>query len=233
MVTPPPIRFMITIDYCDGNRFLARQRRQSGPPSKTLPSAAFAQQWGFEAAKERTPGETFAQHRIRHGNHRAGSSVDNFHAPGRQRRAIARANAQLRGWFATGQLGRWFRTFPRRLLRSPLIRCYRCRPPSEVGAVSLAPASDFRVVLAAVPSAKQGLRAAADPGPVPSRARIAAMNPAIAAPSSSSASAPSTSWGAPSGNLPPGDRSRRCRTAIYRKIAEPRSGGCAREACRG
>jgi hypothetical protein len=96
---------MITIDYCDGNRFLARQRRQSGPPSKTLPSAAFAQQRGFEAAKERTPGETFAQHRIRHGNHRAGSSVGDFHAPGRQRRAIARANAQLEDGLPRGSSG--------------------------------------------------------------------------------------------------------------------------------
>jgi hypothetical protein len=51
MVTPPPIRFMITIDYCDGNRFLSRQPRQSGPPSKTLPSAAFAQQQGFRSSE--------------------------------------------------------------------------------------------------------------------------------------------------------------------------------------
>ena len=44
MVTPPPMQCMITIDYCDGNRFLARQPRQSGPPSKTLPGATFTQQ---------------------------------------------------------------------------------------------------------------------------------------------------------------------------------------------
>jgi hypothetical protein len=44
MVAPPPMRAMITIDYYDGNRFLARQPRQSGLPSKTLPDATFTQQ---------------------------------------------------------------------------------------------------------------------------------------------------------------------------------------------
>jgi hypothetical protein len=42
---------MITIDYCDGNLFLARQPRQSRLPSKTLPDATFTQQKGFQAAK--------------------------------------------------------------------------------------------------------------------------------------------------------------------------------------
>ena len=44
MVAPPPMQCMITIDYYDGNRFLARQPRQSGSPSKTPPGATFTQQ---------------------------------------------------------------------------------------------------------------------------------------------------------------------------------------------
>jgi hypothetical protein len=41
---------MITIDFCDGNGFLAREARQSGRRRKTPPEATFVQQFAWNAA---------------------------------------------------------------------------------------------------------------------------------------------------------------------------------------
>ncbi len=74
MVAPPPMQCMITIDYYDGNRFLARQPRQSGPPSKTLPGATFTQQRkGCDAAKARILQRHLRNTRTKYRNRRAAS----------------------------------------------------------------------------------------------------------------------------------------------------------------
>ena len=56
------VALMITIDFCDGNRFLAREARQSGRRRKTPPTATFMQQFARNPANSPDVAETFAQH---------------------------------------------------------------------------------------------------------------------------------------------------------------------------
>jgi hypothetical protein len=53
---------MFTIDFCDGNGFLARQRRQSASPSRTREPATFLQQFAYKAVNPADPRASFAQH---------------------------------------------------------------------------------------------------------------------------------------------------------------------------
>ena len=146
MVAPPPMQVMITIDYYDGNRFLARQPRQSGSPSKTPPGATFTQQPGSDAAKARIQQRHLRNTRIeiRKPSGRD-PSVDSPLRACRRPPPVAHASATAEMSFADEAVGGLYgdRQWPRIVVAAPRARSERrvlhpqafpaCRPCSPAG----------------------------------------------------------------------------------------------------